>query len=284
MALNVLPPKYVLASIAVSLGGILNGYDTGSIGGVTVMPQFTASIGPLSSAMLGITVSIIMLAGALPAPFAGFFADRFGRLRVIMAGAILRATGVLVQGSATNLTQFLAGRILAGLGEGVFLSVMSVYICEIAPAQRRGALAGMPQFMAIAGVCIGYFTCYSSVHIQSSMAWRLPYIAQAIVSVILAISCLILPDSPRWLMLKGRQAEALRALRWLDFSMAEAQRDILAYPVEQQPSLSLWKSIVLLFRPGYRYRTILALFILGMVQLSGIDAVIYVSRRPYKQT
>lgn len=273
-------PRYVIASVAVSLGGLLNGYDTGSIGAITHMPQFTQSIGQLSSTMLGITVSMIMLTGTLPSIFAGHFADKFGRTSVIIPGALLFGIGALVQGLSHGLPQFIAGRAIAGFGQGVFLSNVSVYICEIAPLKYRGTLAGLPQFMATAGVCFGYFTCYGTLNIKSDMAWRLPYIVQCLFSALLSWACLLLPDSPRWLMLKGRQADALRALERLDFSMVEAERDFLT-TTEQTPSLSPWQSFALLFKRGYRARTILALFILGMVQLSGIDAITYVSLTPF---
>ncbi|KAI4868005.1 putative MFS sugar transporter [Hypoxylon rubiginosum] len=267
-------PRYVLASVAVSIGGLLNGFDTGSIGAITQMRQFTESIGPLSATMLGITVSMIMLTGTLPSLFAGHFADRYGRLAAIVPGALLFGAGSLLQCLARSLPQFIAGRALAGFGQGIFLSNVSVYICEIAPLRYRGTLAGLPQFMATAGVCAGYFTCYGTVNIQSDIAWRFPYIVQCVFCSVLTWSCMLLPDSPRWLMLKGRPAEARRALMKLDYPMVEAERDFLA-TTEQSPSLSPWQSFSLLFRRGYRARTVLALFILGMVQLSGIDAVVY---------
>ncbi|KAI1373287.1 putative MFS sugar transporter [Hypoxylon crocopeplum] len=268
-------PRYVMAAVAVSLGGLLNGYDTGSIGAITHMSQFTESLGQLSATMLGITVSIIMLTGTLPSVFAGHFADKFGRITAIIPGAVLFGVGALVQCLAKSLGQFIAGRAIAGFGQGIFLSNISVYICEIAPLRHRGALTGLPQFMATAGVCAGYFTCYGTVNIQSDMAWRLPYILQCTFSAILAWSCLLLPDSPRWLILHGRQAEARRVLDRLDLDVAEAERDFLMSTEQTMPSLSPWQSFSLLFRRGYRARTILALFILGMVQLSGIDAIVY---------
>lgn len=269
-------PNYVTASIAISLGGFLNGYDTGGIGAIMQMEEFQTTIGHLSPFLLGFTVSLIMLTGAIPAVFAGHLADKLGRLKVIMAGSILFAAGAVIQGTAYSLPQFLVGRALCGFGEGVFLSIVSVYICEVAPAKNRGILAGLPQFMATAGVCIGYFTCYATVAVQSSMAWRAPYVVQSILAVGLVAICLVLPDSPRWLMSHGRRQEALQALKWLDFSMIEAERDFMTV-TDQQASMSLWQGITLLFKKGYRAQTTLALFVLGMVQLSGIDGVLYVS-------
>lgn len=276
-----LPPCYVLSSIAIALGGLINGYDTGSIGAVTSMAQFTASIGPLSSTMVGFTVSLIMLTGAVPSVFAGWLADIYGRLRIIMLGTGLFLVGALLQGTAYGLPQFLLGRTIAGLGQGVYLSNMNVYISEISPTRHRGVLAGLPQFMATAGICTGYFTCYGSVHLEnSSMAWRLPFVIQTVIAVLLIGCCTRLPESPRWLLSRGDQMGALDSLRRLDFSLVEAEREFLSSDgsmAEQRPSLTPWQSFSILFGKAYRARTILALFVLGMVQLSGIDGVLYVS-------
>lgn len=276
------PPRYVLASIAISLGGLLNGYDTGSIGSVTSMAQFTDSIGHLSSTMVGFTVSLIMLTGTVPSVFAGWLADRYGRLRIIMLGSALFGVGALLQGTASGISQFLVGRTIAGLGEGVYLSNMNVYISEISPTKSRGVLAGLPQFLATAGICVGYFTCYGSVYIgESSIAWRLPFVVMVVLSVVFVGCCLRLPESPRWLMSHGDQIAALDSLRRLDFSMVEAEREFMGGSgggaIEQRMSLTPWQSFTMLFKRGYRARTILALFVLGMVQLSGIDGVLYVS-------
>lgn len=277
------PPGYVLASLAISLGGLVNGYDTGSIGAVISMSQFEDTIGTLSPTLVGFTVSLIMLAGAVPSVFAGWLADHQGRLKTILLGTVTFCFGALLQGTAYGLPQFLVGRTIAGLGEGVYLSNMAVYISEISPTKSRGILAGLPQFMSTAGICIGYFTCYGSVYIrESSMAWRLPFIIMVLMSVVLIGCCTKLPESPRWSMSRGDQPAALDALRRLDFSMAEAERTFMSAgaTAEQRVSLTLWQSITILFRRGYRTRTVLALFVLGMVQLSGIDGVLYVGARP----
>lgn len=279
--------RYILASMAMSLGGFINGYDTGCIGAVTSMSQFRASIGSLSATTVGLTVSLIMLAGAAPSVLAGWLADRHGRLRVVLCGAVLFAAGALLQGTSMALPQFLLGRTVAGLGEGVYLSNMSVYISEISPTRSRGVLAGLPQFMATAGICVGYFTCYGSVYLAgSSMAWRLPFVVMVGLAALLVACCARLPESPRWLMSRGEQARALDSLRRLDYPMVEAEREFLrgsedgAVGIAQGLSLTPWQSFSLLFKRGYRARTMLALFVLGMAQLSGIDGVLYVRISP----
>lgn len=147
------------------------------------------------------------------------------------------------------------------------------YITEIAPAQRRGMLASMPQLMACTGICLGYFTCYGSVKIGSSFAWRMPFLVMLVASVILAVSSLFMPTSPRWLMFRDRRDEAIRACERLGISRIEIEKDISRLGGSGGNTKNEWE----IFHKKYRLRTVLALFILGMVQLSGIDGVIYVS-------
>ncbi|KAI9902228.1 hypothetical protein N3K66_004045 [Trichothecium roseum] len=290
MAFGKLMSNYVSASVALSFAGFLNGYDTGSIGGIAHMDQFAASLGPLSASTLGMTVSIIMLTGALPALFAGRLADKRGRLGVVMPGALLFALGSLLQATSSTLAQFVTGRAVSGVGQGAFLGNVSVYIAEVAPARRRGRLAALPQFMAALGVCVGYFCCFGTAGVGGSLAWRLPYVVPVAVSLGLALVCGYLPESPRWLVTQpGRAEDARAALELLDFDMREAERDILSAPPPSRgeeggtAGLSHRQSLALLFRRGYRSRTFLALFVLTMVQLSGIDAITYYAPSLFSQ-
>jgi Sugar (and other) transporter len=100
----------------------------------------------------------------------------------------------------------------------------------------------------------------------------------AALAVALRISCVYLPVSPRWLLLHGRRTDALRESERLQLSRAEVEKDILSTVNSQkQPQLSLWQGLSVIFYRQYRARTTLALFILGMIQLCGIDGVLYVS-------
>lgn len=144
----------------------------------------------------------------------------------------------------------------------------------------------MPQLLVTLGICLGYFTCYGSVNLQTSTAWRLPYIIQAIVAVGMAIACLFLPPSPRWLLLHGRRDEAIRSIEKLNIHPAEAEKDILNVGSGQQSNPlqeSSLQAVLTIFRRQYRSRTVLALFILGMVQLCGIDGVLYYAPTLFQQ-
>lgn len=128
------------------------------------------------------------------------------------------------------------------------------------------------------GVCAGYFTCYGSVKLTSSLSWRAPFIIQAIFAFLLASFCTFLPTSPRWLILHGKRARALKEIDRLDISQVEAEKDILNVQHENTDAVSTIDGFFMIFKRNYRARTVLALFVLGMVQLCGIDGVLYVSR------
>lgn len=138
------PRKWFLAALFISIGGFLNGYvrsmatcmdadidarrrfDTGSIGAITEMPMFKSGIATLTPILRGLTVSLLLLAGALPSLLAGLLADHFGHLEVVLAGAIFFTAGAALEAGAVNLAMLLVGRSLVGIGEGLYLGNMNV--------------------------------------------------------------------------------------------------------------------------------------------------------------
>ena len=109
------------------------------------------------------------------------------------------------------------------------------------------------------------------------MSWRLPFIFMAITGTILAISCLYLPPSPRWLLVNDRRDDAMLSIGRLDIPRAEVEKDMPKLTARNEPKLSAWQATRAIFQRKYRLSTVLGLFVLGMVQLSGVDGVLYVS-------
>jgi hypothetical protein len=104
-----------------------------------------------------------------------------------------------------------------------------------------------------------------------------PYIIQAILGLVLATTPLFLPQSPRWLLLHGNREKAIKALKSLDFSAVEAEKDLLGPAAEQRMSIRQpgpVEGLTMLFRKPYRKPALLALYVLGVIQLSGIDGVL----------
>ncbi|RDW66982.1 general substrate transporter-10 [Coleophoma crateriformis] len=269
------PPKYVEAAVLISLGGALFGFDTGTIGPITTMPQFAITFGNLSATVHGLVVSTILIPAAVSSFFGGHLANAVGRPRATAIGAGVFGLGAAIECASVKLAMLIVGRGVKGVGEGLFLSTLVVYITEISPPRSRGTLASIPQLLTTIGLCVGYFVCYGSTNINSSLAWRLPYAIQSGASFIFVITTLLfLPQSPRWLSASGRHSEALAC--WERLGVEAAEREKLEESTDEGlPEQVKMKDILAVFGRDVWKRTALGVFLMGMQQLSGIDGVLY---------
>ncbi|KZO91815.1 general substrate transporter [Calocera viscosa TUFC12733] len=275
-------PQYIWCTVFTALGGYLWGYDTGSIGPITLMPDFVARFGPISATIQGLVVSCILITASIAAFAAGTLADRISRIYTIGIGAIIFAVGSAIAASAVSLGQLFAGRCLAGVGEGLFTSVLTVYVTEIAPTASRGRLVTMTQLFNVLGIASGYFICYGTVKVPSSFSWRFPLAMQAFTSSVLALGMFsgMCPHSPRWLMHVGRLDEVDIAWAKLGVSRAEAEKEAEAMVREQAAANASrgrpwYRRAQDMFRKGVAGRTMFGVFLMAMQQMSGIDAVLY---------
>jgi MFS family permease len=122
------PPKYISSALLISIGGLLFGLDTGTIGPLTTMPQFASSFGQLSSTIHGLVVSTILIPAAISSFFGGHLANSVGRIRGIAIGALIFGIGASIEASSCALGMLVAGRAVKGIGEGLFLSTCVVYV------------------------------------------------------------------------------------------------------------------------------------------------------------
>jgi Sugar (and other) transporter len=162
----------------------------------------------------------------------------------------------------------------------------------------RGPLATTVQLLITIGMCVGYFACYGTVNIDSSLSWRLPLILQSGIAFILTMAAFFsLPHSPRWLAYKGRKEEASLAWDKLGVSNAEREKDLLQDTASTSGILETPQSVPIVaskttlrermnqnmleftavFKKDARKPMFLGVFLMAMQQLSGIDGVIYVS-------
>ncbi|KAF9267384.1 general substrate transporter [Marasmius fiardii PR-910] len=273
-------PVYVWATLFTALGGFLWGYDTGSIGPISVMPQFEEQFGVLSPTTQGLLISCILIAASIMSAFSGPISDRISRTYTIAIGGAVYTAGSAISASSMRLTQLFVGRCIAGVGEGLFISSITVYVTEISPASSRGRLATTVQLFNTIGVMTGYFTCYGSINVSNSIAWRLPLVVQGALALLMAVGTPFFPHSPRWLLHVGRHADAENAHSKLGLQAAENKKEgadggeTLA-TLTIQSRAEVWKHAKELFTKEVRGRTLLGLFIMGIQQCSGIDAVLY---------
>ncbi|KAL8950172.1 MAG: hypothetical protein Q9222_003779 [Ikaeria aurantiellina] len=253
------------------------------------MPGFADSFGTFSPTIHGLIVSSILLPAAFTSFFAGHLADKVGRLKAIMIGAAIFGVGAALEAGAVSLGMFIPGRALAGVGEGFFLSTVVVYICEICPPERRGPVASLVQLLTTFGIPTGYFICYGTVNIKSSYSWRLPFMLQAILATALACTCPFLPSSPRWLIDRGHPSQAGPAMDRLQLSLQQFQAELDSAgpttgddndPEIQRPSKS---RLLRVFNPYNRKQAFLGMFLMGAMQFSGIDAVLYYAPTVFQQ-
>ncbi|KAK7413502.1 hypothetical protein QQX98_007650 [Neonectria punicea] len=277
------PPRYVVASYLCSLGGFLIGIDTGIIGPVTVMDKFTDPFGHPSPAIHGLVVSSILVSAAVTSFLAGHVADILGRPTGIAIGAMTFALGAAIEASAVHLGMFVAGRVVAGMGEGLTNGIMVVYICEISPARHRGPLTTGPQLLTCFGLMIGFFTCYGTARIESDFCWRLPFVLLAAYSVVFSIvAYVLLPTSPRWLLERGNPTSEVAAA-WVSLGILAADQEDMPDEHFQAEEIKTSSNMMDVFLPEARPRFFIAVFLLAMQQLCGIDGVLYYAPLLFKQ-
>ena len=208
----------VMIAATAALGGLLFGYDTGVISGALLFLRVAFH---LSHLMQGVVTSIALAGAAGGAAVAGTLADRFGRRPILIATAAIFVAGALVSALSVNLPMLLAGRLLVGVGIGGASMLTPLYLAEIAPAARRGALVSFNQLAVTSGILISYLVGYA---LASSGAWRWMLGLGGVPGVVLGVGMLLLPETPRWLAGHGHMDETKAALRRLRGPKARSPR------------------------------------------------------------
>ncbi|MEP7381920.1 MAG: MFS transporter [Gemmatimonadota bacterium] len=193
---------YVAAAIS-ALGGLLFGYDTGVISGAIL---FIRTDFPLSSTAVEFVVSCVLAGALLGALGGGTLADRFGRRRVIIGTAMLFATGAIATALAPTLPWLIAGRFVVGAAIGVASFTTPLYISEVAPVHIRGRLVSLNQLALTSGIVLSYLVDYGLS--GAADGWRWMFGLAAVPAMLLAVGMVFLPDSPRWLVARGRIDDA----------------------------------------------------------------------------
>ena len=208
--------KAILISIVAAVGGFLFGFDSSVINGAVkaINSQFGLQNSPLLS---GFAVAVALLGSAVGAWYAGPAADRYGRVRVMLIAAAAFAISSVLSGLAFAVWDLILWRFIAGIGIGIASVIAPAYIAEIAPARIRGRLASLQQMAIVLGIFVALL---SDAILQAAaggaamelwlgaQAWRWMFIVGVIPSVIYAVLALRIPESPRYLVARGRNDEA----------------------------------------------------------------------------
>ncbi|MHA4845002.1 sugar porter family MFS transporter [Flavitalea antarctica] len=193
-----------LIGFAVSLGGLMFGFDVGIIGGAI---PFLEQHFKLNEWEVGWSASSLLLGAVLGAAMAGKLADNWGRRKVLLYIALLFGVTSLSTGLAPNFSLFIIFRFLGGVSVGAVSVLSPMYLSESAPSGQRGKIVSLYQLAITIGIVLSYLVSYL-LHDIGSWNWRWMFISGVVPSI--AFWCLLLyvPESPRWLLLKGRTVEA----------------------------------------------------------------------------
>ncbi|KAI9876934.1 MAG: hypothetical protein M1830_005264 [Pleopsidium flavum] len=159
------------------------------------------------------TVSCRFIGGGIVGAFlAGRFSDPFGRLKVIGAGVVIFTVGATVMVAAINIPMLYVGRLISGIGCGAVANNTPLYLSEISPANKRGRYTSLSNVMEDLGFALIAWISFAFSYVNTQASWRLIFACQYVGSIILIIGVNILPSSPRWLALKGRDRDCSKVL------------------------------------------------------------------------
>jgi sugar porter (SP) family MFS transporter len=268
--------KVLLWSIIVALGGFLFGFDTAVISGAEQSIQAYWSLSPVEH---GLTVSIALIGTIIGSLLGSSPSDRLGRRNTLMIIAVMYLVSSLGTAVSTNWYMFLLFRFMGGLGVGASSVTAPVYISEIAPAQKRGRLVALFQFNVVFGILLSYFSNYL-IGQDGETAWRWMLGVQALPSLLFLILLQLVPESPRWLILKkGKIDEAMAVLKIVLPDTYQAEVEAIKNNQHRQTAAGDQ-----LLSQKYRFPVFLAVAFAVFNQVSGINAIIYYAPRIFEMT
>ncbi|EJF64135.1 MFS monosaccharide transporter [Dichomitus squalens] len=297
--INASGSKNKLAGIAMTafaaFGGILFGYDTGTIAGIKQMPDWLRKFGVhttdtttyplgyyLPSSRESLVVSILSAGTFFGALLGAPVADILGRRIGIMVSCLVFSLGVALQTGSNNLATFVVGRVFAGGGVGLVSTLIPMYQSECSPKWIRGAVVAGYQWAITIGLLLASVINNATKNRPNHSAWQIPISIQFIWAFILTLGMFYLPESPRWLIKKGRDEAAARALSRLtslppdDPEVETELNDIRAALAEEQKLGDSTYIDCFRFSDNKIFlRTMSGILIQAWQQLTGINFIFY---------
>lgn len=203
-----------IVACAAAVGNLLNGWDSATLAGALLYidPEFDLDAQPV---LEGFVAAASLVGAALSTTFAGSGADWLGRRKMICISATVYCLGALLMFWSPNVYMLLAARIIDGIGVGLAVTVGPLYISEVSPAEIRGELNTLPQLLGTTGMFLAYCMVFG-LSLTSNPSWRMMLGFLFIPALLyLALGLFFLPESPRWLVSKGRTKEARQVLQRL---------------------------------------------------------------------
>ncbi len=282
-----------LVALVATFGGLLFGYDTGVANGAERPMEHELG---LTDLQVGVVISALLFAAAFGAMIGGRLADKIGRKPTIIILAVLFFCGTLMVVTSPGGPEFgthttfgysmlIAGRICLGLAVGGASSVVPVYLAELAPFEIRGSLAGRNEFMIVFGQFLAFVVnaiIAAVMGLETPGLWRVMFSICALPAIFLFFGMLRMPESPRWLVEKGRHDEARAVLLTIrSKERAEAELADVEHLAEEEHEV---EDQQLGFKAVLSNRNLLVILLiacgLGIAQqFTGVNAIMYYGQR-----
>ena len=263
--------------VIATFGGLLFGYDTGVVNGaLSYMAQpDQLNLTPLRE---GMVTSALLLGGAAGAMLGGTLSDKYGRRKMIFCLSILFFISTLGCSLTPNFEFMVVSRFALGLAVGGASGIVPAYLAEVAPMEKRGRIVTQNELMICVGVSLAFiFNALIAIIMDgNSHVWRYMLTVAAVPAVVLFVGMMRLPESPRWLVSKGRVAEALEVLKKIRSSEVRAIaelneiQDIVAAQLSQKPV-----SFKELNTPWIRRCILIGMGIGITTQVTGVNSLMY---------
>ncbi len=248
---------------------------------LNILPSYTDYFS-LTTTTLALNTSSVWLGGAIAGMFFGFVTDALGRKKAMLLAALITIFGAILQAAAQNIAMFVVARIFIGIGMNGSATAGPVYIAEtLKPSWRAWGLGLFFDFYYIGGLISAGVT-YGTARMASTWAWRLPSALQGLFSILCIVILPFIPESPRWLIHKGRNEEALSAIALacsngdrdspLVLTQYKEIIDTLQWEKEQGETLSIKETVK---TPSARKRMLLSLSVAVFTMLSGNNIISY---------
>jgi sugar porter (SP) family MFS transporter len=250
-----------------ALSGLLFGFDIAVINGAIIFLRQQFALTELQTQ----TAASSLLAGCVAgAAVAGVLSDRLGRRFVLMLSAVLFTLSSIGAAVPRDLTDFVWARLAGGVAIGVASVLAPVYIAEVAPREIRGRLVSLNQMAIVSGILLAYLVNWT-LSFGGPGSWRGMFAAAAVPSLAFLLALFRVPESPRWLIERGRQREASAVLARVggpEYARAEAEQ-IRAAVAEESGGLAQ------LLEPRMRRPLLLAVALAVLQQITGINTVLF---------
>jgi SP family xylose:H+ symportor-like MFS transporter len=268
-------------ALSAALGGLLFGYDTAVISGAIGNLTEYFHLSPVET---GWAISSALVGCLIGAFFSGFLSDTFGRKVTMIITAILFILNSVGTAFPTSFTMFVVFRIIGGIGVGIASMVVPMYIAEIAPPKRRGALVGNYQLAIVIGIVVVYFVNYfialqGDADWNLNIGWRWMFGSEIIPSILFLIFIFLIPESPRWLFQKGETSKAIVVLQKLNTAEEVAQVQSEIENSLHQEDKNQWKH---LGNPIFKKVLFVGVGLSIFQQLTGINAILYYAPEIFK--